>query len=122
MHEKVRRPCLMGCGARAPVCPQYGNSDELIHYLRCPILWSLVRSLCPSQICIGDHPVQRLGLAPFADASPHDLRATCLASWVYHYVKNEQAHLAYNIKSRGDAQRLFDACFFAGKIFASELF
>ena len=46
MHEPVRLDCVFGCRH---------DKDKLDHYLRCPILWSLITKvfgcLLPSQVC-----------------------------------------------------------------------
>ena len=121
-HENTSQVCLFGCVAHSPIFCDFSCNDELAHYLRCPILWRVVGKLVPLGTVVGSTPLERLGLAPLVDVPGHDMRATCIAYWLYHYVKNENHVLATHINTRDKAARIIDLCCNVGKQFAQELF
>jgi len=74
MHEDVKWPCIYGCS----------HSDELKHYLVCPVLWHFATELLGSEasIFVGE----RLCLCL---PSVQKLRTLALCHFIYHSCKND---------------------------------
>ena len=75
MHEETKWPCIFGCS----------SSDELKHYLVCPILWQLATEQLGSEdsIFVGE----RLCLS---HPSVQKLKTLALCHFVYHSCKNDE--------------------------------
>ena len=76
MHELNKWPCVFGC---------LDCSDEIRHYMQCPVLWQLARealSISEQYFSLG----HRLC---FIDCSVDKLRLLAYAHLLYHAIKND---------------------------------
>ena len=76
MHELNKWPCVFGC---------IDCSDEIRHYMQCPVLWQLARealSISEQHFSLG----HRLC---FIDCSVDKLRLLAYAHLLYHAIKND---------------------------------
>ena len=77
MPESIKWPCIFGCT---------DCSDEIRHYIQCPILWQLARealSLSEQQFSI-EHRLC------FVDCSLDKLRLLAYSHLLYHSLKNDR--------------------------------
>ena len=74
MIRSLILPCIFGCGA--------GCEDDLYHYVRCPMLWSLAQSR--TRFAIPHHGLERLGISNPCKQILHMLSAIFQA---YHGTK-----------------------------------
>ena len=79
-HENERLPCIFGCNSNAPRPKNDHAEDSVFHYLRCPVLWSVIDSVLECSCLLS--PEQRLCLTAFADPVP-----IVLAHGIYHSIK-----------------------------------
>ena len=78
-HEQILLPCVFGCKMFHPIHGS-GYKDCLAHYLRCPLLWKLVRDIL--QVEIPTSPACKLCLFP--RCSPYPI---IIAFQLYHFIK-----------------------------------
>lgn len=105
MSENPAMMCMFGCkpDADAVALPyakrarHHSCGDVLAHYLKCPVLWSIIDDVC--DITSDGSPQARVGLAP---VSPKVIRALAIAHNVYHRIKFCYKALVLSSRHSGD--------------------
>ena len=114
-HEKAKLGCVFGCQLNCPVVVGNSCRDILRHYLKCPILWSIVGSHCSFSIPAA--PSARLGIS----ASNLDIRPLVISYCVYHRLKQQYYHLLVNMTNRRKWADILHIAHEAAAAFSSEV-
>ena len=111
-------PCIFGC--RDFECCDPNASDNLTHYLECPIMWTLIRSAaCNNSVqnlCVNS--VYNIG---FVDLSIYRLKLLAIAYRVYHAIKICHRSEVHNAHTDRNYDRVHQLCLDFSRLFSAEL-
>ena len=113
-HEEEILGCVFGCG----------GEDNILHYLKCDILWTLVigvahpqiKYLCPD-VSSGELPAYRAGLR---DASKASISILAIAFKTYHALKMDYRPTIQRALASHNFEEVYLICTELIKLFASD--